>query len=210
MKKLNFGTLYFEGEEADDTNNQPEAQPSGGNNQPQNQPAGKTQPGDDERTKPKYSDADLDRIIEKKMAKWQKQKEAEVNEATRLANMTAQEKAEHERDKLQKELNELKKANARNELTNEARKIISDSGITVSESVLKLLIGEDAETTSATVKAYIADTKKMIQSETKKQLSHKSPTTGGSGSLTKADIMKVKDPLERQALIKANIGLFRK
>ncbi len=211
MNKLNYGILYFDGE-GDDTNNQSTQQSAQAQPQQQQQQAQNQNKPDqnDDRNKPKYSDADLDRIIEKKLAKWQKQKEAEVNEATRLANMTAQERAEAERDKFKKELDELKKANTRNELTNEARKIISESGIAISENVLKMLIGEDAETTSATVKAYIADAKKMVQAETKKQLSHKSPSVGSASTLTKEDIMKVKDPIARQKLIKENMSLFRK
>lgn len=50
----------------------------------------------------KYTDEDLDKIISAKFDKWQKQKDKEVSEAQKLAEMTAQEKAEYERDKLQK------------------------------------------------------------------------------------------------------------
>lgn len=46
----------------------------------------------------KYSDADVDEIINKKFAKWQKEQEKKISEAEKLAGMNAQEKAEHERD----------------------------------------------------------------------------------------------------------------
>ena len=52
----------------------------------------------------KYTDADVDEILNKKFAKWQEQREKAVNEAKKLAEMNAQQKAEYERDKLQKEL----------------------------------------------------------------------------------------------------------
>lgn len=48
----------------------------------------------------KYTDADVDAIIDKKFAKWQKDYESKVDEAKKLAEMTAQQKAEFERDKL--------------------------------------------------------------------------------------------------------------
>ena len=48
----------------------------------------------------KYSDEDLDRIVNQKFAKWQKQKEAELEEAQKTAKMTAAEKEKHEMEKL--------------------------------------------------------------------------------------------------------------
>jgi Fe-S cluster biosynthesis and repair protein YggX len=41
-----------------------------------------------------YSDADVDKIIEKKFAEWQKKQEKAVSEAAKLAEMNAQEKAQ--------------------------------------------------------------------------------------------------------------------
>lgn len=54
--------------------------------------------------KPKYSDKDLDNIISKKFAKWQEKQQKAVDEAKKLAEMNATQKAEYERDQLQKEL----------------------------------------------------------------------------------------------------------
>lgn len=164
---------------------------------------------DDDRTTPRYSDADLDKIIEKKFAKWKKQQDAAVDEATRLANMTAQERAEHERDKLQKELDELKAANTRAEMEKTARGILKEDGVNVSDTIVALLVGKDADTTSENVKAFAKAYKADLQAEVKKQLSHKTPATGSAGTLTKADIMKEKDPIKRQKLIRENMSLFK-
>ena len=40
----------------------------------------------------KYTDDDLDRILNRKFAEWQKKKDKEVDEARRLASMTEEEK----------------------------------------------------------------------------------------------------------------------
>ena len=75
----------------------------------------------------KYSDADLDKIINQKFAKWQKDQEKAVDEAKKLATMTEQEKAEHERDEIKKELEALKKANNMAEMGKQARKLLSEA-----------------------------------------------------------------------------------
>ena len=59
----------------------------------------------------KYSDADVNALIDRKFAEWQKKKDAELGEAKKLAEMDATQKAEYERDKMQKELDLLKKQN---------------------------------------------------------------------------------------------------
>ena len=56
----------------------------------------------------KYSDEDLNAILDKRFARWKADQEKEKAEAKRLAEMNAQERAEAERDKVQKELDELK------------------------------------------------------------------------------------------------------
>ena len=56
----------------------------------------------------KYSDSDLDRIINQRFARWQKAQEKKVSEAERLANMTAEEKMKA----LETELADLKKEKA--------------------------------------------------------------------------------------------------
>ena len=50
----------------------------------------------------KYSDEDLNAILDKRFARWKADQEKEKAEAKRLAEMNAQERAEAERDKVQK------------------------------------------------------------------------------------------------------------
>ena len=57
----------------------------------------------------RYTDADVDAIISKKFAKWREQHEAKVAEAAKLANMNATQRAEYERDQLQRPLDELRR-----------------------------------------------------------------------------------------------------
>lgn len=201
MKHLDYINLYFDDPAAggDPAGN------DGGNNGAENPAAG----NQDDRNTPKYSDADLDKIISKKLAKWSRQQAAAVDEATRLANMTAQERAEHERDALQKELDELKRANAVADMERTARGILQADGVTIPDEIVANLVGEDADATSTNVKAFSKAFKTAVQEEVKRQLSHKTPAAGTkTGALTKADILKEKDPIKRQKLIRENLELF--
>ena len=207
MEFINYKKLFFDESESDnnDSNadNQPDAnKPQGGNEQ---KPDGK----DDARNEKKYSDADLDKIIENKFAKWQKQQAKAVDEAKKLANMTAQEKVEHERDKLQAELDALKKANAVAEMEKTARGILQNDGVNIPDVIISALVADDAESTSNNVKAFSKAFKAAVQAEVKSQLSHKSPATGAIGkTMTKEEINKITDPMKRQEAIRNNLALY--
>ena len=69
----------------------------------------------------KYSDKEVNDLIDKKFAEWQKKKDKEIGEAQKLATMNATQKAEYERDQLQKELDKLKRENSIAEMSKKAR-----------------------------------------------------------------------------------------
>ena len=123
--------------------------------------------------------------------------------------MTEQEKAEHERDELQKELDALKKANALAEMGKQARKMLSDDGINAPDDLVDMIITEDAETTKTNVQQFSKLFKAAVQAAVKEALKGKAPGTGSSGSMTKEQIMNIKDPIARQQKMKENIGLFK-
>lgn len=157
----------------------------------------------------KYSDADLDKIINQKFAKWQKDQEKAVSEAKKLASMTEQEKAEHERDEFKKELEALKKANNMAEMGKQARKMLNEDGINIPDDLVNLIIAEDAETTKDTVQQFSKLFKAAVQDAVKEALKGKTPGTGSSGTITKEQIMKIKDRTERQRMIQKHRDLFK-
>lgn len=209
MEFINYKKLFFDEAESNDntdsnTDNQPDANKAPANNNDQKPDK------DGDRNEKKYSDADLDKIIENKFAKWQKQQAKAVDEAKKLANMTAQERVEHERDKLKAELDALKKANAVAEMEKTARGILQNDGVNIPDVIISSLVAEDAEATSANVKAFSKAFKAAVQAEVKSQLSHKSPSTGATGkAMTKEEINKITDPVKRQEAIRNNMSLYR-
>lgn len=159
----------------------------------------------------KYTDADLNSIIDKKFAEWQKKKEKEVDEAKKLAEMNATEKAEYERDKLQKQLDEMMKEKSLTEMTKVARKMLSEDGINITDELLANLVSDSAENTKEAVKSFIELFKNAVNDAVKDALKGKAPKNStGSDSITKEKIMKVKDRAERQKLIAEHMDLFEK
>ena len=181
----------------------PGADDKGGNND-------EAEPDSKGKDTKKYSDADVDEIINNKFAKWQREQEKKISEAEKLAGMNAQEKAEHERDKLQKELDELKHANSIAEMEKTARTMLRDDGVNVPDEVLSSLIADDADSTKTKVEAFSKAFKEAVQKAVKDALKGKAPATGKGGStLTKADILKITNRAERQKAIAEHIDLFQ-
>lgn len=168
-----------------------------------------TGPKQDNKQQPKYTDADVDEIVSKRLAKWEKQQAAKVEEAAKLAEMNAQQKAEYERDKVQKELDEYKRRDTVNAMVAESRRQLSEQGITVSDDILARLVGETAEETKASVDAFSTAFTAAVEDAVKKQLAGKAPAAGvATKTMTKEEILAIKDPITRQAAIRDNIGLF--
>ena len=168
-----------------------------------------TEPNQDNKQQPKYTDADVDEIVSKRLAKWEKQQAAKVEEAAKLAEMNAQQKAEYERDKVQKELDEYKRRDTVNAMVAESRRQLSEQGITVSDDILARLVGETAEETKASVDAFSTAFTAAVEDAVKKQLAGKAPAAGvATKTMTKEEILAIKDPITRQAAIRDNIGLF--
>lgn len=159
----------------------------------------------------KYTDADVEDLINKKFAEWEKRQKKTEDEAARLAGMNAQQRAEHERDELEKKYNDLLKQNTIATLTVQARKMLSDGGVNgIPDELVAVLVTEDADTTKANVDAFTKLFKQAVQEAVKHANRKPSPKTGATGgTLTKADILKVEDINERQKLIRENMDLFR-
>lgn len=109
----------------------------------------------------KYTDAEVNDIIDKKFAKWKATQEKEQSEAKKLAKMSADEKIEYENQQLKNEIAELKRTQALNEMSKVARGLLAEEQINVSDALLARLIDEDAEVTKATVSEFI----KMYQAD---------------------------------------------
>lgn len=169
--------------------------------------AKETKGGADEK---KYSDADLDKIIGKKFAEWKAKEQKAVDEASKLATMNATQKAEYERDKLQKELDEYKRKDTLAEMSKTARKMLTDEGISVSDDILAMLVTTDADKTKSAIEGFAKAFNDAVDAAVKERLKGEPPRkgTGSPSGMTKEAIMAIKDPELRQQKMLENKHLF--
>lgn len=159
----------------------------------------------------KYTDEDVDRIIDQKFKKWQEKQQKAVDEAKKLAEMSAQQKAEYERDQFKKELEEYKRKDSLSEMTKTARKMLSEEGISVPDELLSMMVNTDAEQTKAAIDSFTKAFNDAVESAVKERLKGEPPKRGtGSGakSMTKEQIMAIKDTELRQKAMLEHRELF--
>ena len=161
--------------------------------------------GDEKR----YSESELEAIVQQRLNDEQKKAAQAKTEAERLARMNAQEKAEYERDQLQQKVDEMEKERAIAQMTTTARKMLVDSNINVSDDMVSMLVSDDADKTKAAVDGFISLFNQSVQNAVKDALRGNSPKTGDAATVTKEQIMAIKDPITRQKAIRENMELFK-
>lgn len=158
-----------------------------------------------------YTDDEVNAIIDRKFAEWQKKQDKTVAEAKKLAEMNAQEKAEYKAQQLEKELAELKKQNSLSEMTKTARKMLSEQGINISDELLSMMVSTEAEDTKEAVDGFTKLFKEAVETAVKERLKGEPPKKGTGGAptnMTKEQIMNIKDPELRQKKMLENKHLF--
>lgn len=129
----------------------------------------------------KYSDDDVNKIIDAKFAKWQADLAKKEDEAAKLAKMDEKEKSDYEKQKLQKEIDELKREKTLVEMSQRATSMLADKGIKASEGILSFVVKDTAEGTSENVKAFvdlIEAEREVIKADFEKRLGSKLPLDG--------------------------------
>lgn len=141
-------------------------------------PAGEVETGGENHTEPqandkpaketkpelKYTDADIDRIINGKFAEWQKRKDEELQEAQKTAQMTAEQKQQHDMEKLQKENEELRREQEKIKLGRTAAGVLAEHKIEATQDILDFVVGADEADTSDRVDKFV----KIVEAQLKK------------------------------------------
>lgn len=207
MKKRLFMALQMFAEDPAGTD-PAGADPTGGQD-----PAGADPTGTEPKNEPekKYTDEDVNKIIDRKFAEWEKKQNKAKSEADRLANMNAQQKEQYENEQLKKQVEELLRKDALGKMAAVARGMLGEKNISVSDDLIEMLISDDAEKTKSSVDSFINAFQSAVEKAVKDALKGNTPKkTSEPASITKEQIMKVKDPLERQKLIAEHMDLFQK
>lgn len=173
-----------------------------------NKDQGKDNP--EKKPEAKYTDKDLDEIIGKKFKAWKEKEEKAVKEAEKLASMTAAEKAAHQMDEAIKRAEEAEAKLTRLGLKNEARGMLAESKIAITENLLDVLVGSDAETTKTNIDEFSKMFNDAVEAEVKKRIAGNTPKAGNgkNPTKTKEEIMAIKDPQLRRKAIAENMALF--
>lgn len=131
--------------------------------EPEPTPEPKDEPSEPTPPKPelKYTDEDVDKIIAKRLDRWQKDQEAKQKEAERLAAMSAEERANEEIKKLKAQIKTYEQAETRHAMAAQVEKELKEANLTASADMVNMLVRETAEETNAAIKAYVANVEAM-------------------------------------------------
>lgn len=153
----------------------------------------------------------IDTAVSNAQKKWKDLHDDKLSEAEKLAKMTNEEKAAYRMSQMENELNAFKEKDTLAEMSKTARKMLSEEDITIPDELLAHLVSTDAEDTKNTVQAFAKLFKDAVQEAIKTKYKGNPPKkgTGGKGSMTKDQIMAVKNPTERQKLIAEHMELFQ-
>ena len=127
-----------------------------------------------------YTDEQVNEIVKKRLARAEKEKQAAVDEAAKLAKMNADQKKDYELEKAQKERDELKSQLATYEMGKQARSMFEDAKLTVTEDDLHHVVTPEAESTEANVKWLIAHDQAVAEGVRQELLKGSTPKTHGS------------------------------
>lgn len=144
-----------------------------------------TPPTFDELLKDKNNQAEFDRRVSKALetakAKWQQEAEAKIaeakTEAEKLAKMNAEQKAEHERQKREKELADREALLTLRELRAEAAVTLSEKGLP--KELIDSVNFKDADSCKKSIETLETVWRAAVQSGVEERLKGKTPTVTG-------------------------------
>lgn len=162
-------------------------------------------PDDDDDDDPdgekKYSVKEVDELIKRKKAEWEKQRKKDDDEAKKFAKMNAQEKAEYKQQQLEKRIQELEDEKTLSGMRDEARKQLSEKGINVSDSLLEFMVSKDAEKTKKAVDSFAELFNSAVNEAVKAKARQTTPRESGRFSGGK-DKINLKEMAKEARIIK--------
>lgn len=179
---------------------------------------GEDQEGDDGEKggEKKYTEEQVNRMIAKRLARErreQQRRKDEEAEAEKLKHMTEKERHDAEFEQMKKEIAAMRAEKNRADMTATAGDILREAGVPASSQLVSKLVSDTAEDTKKTVEDFVKMFNAAVDKRVKQVLRENgsSPKKGGNSggdSWTREKIMAVKNPTERQRLIKDHMDLF--
>lgn len=137
------------------------------------------------------TEKELQSMIDKRVSQALATQKQKLEEANKLANMSAEERREAEYQEKIKALEEREAKLARAELMTELTKQLSEKNLPVESA--DFLIGKDADATSANLKAFEKMFNKAVSAQVAQQLGGNAPqaSTNETGAITKEQFSKM-------------------
>lgn len=151
------------------------------------QQQGETMEETEQKPELKYSDADVDGILEKRLARERAKMEREIRkqieeeavkeqtEAQKLENMTELQRARYEAQQIKAENEALKQERDLSQQTAIARRELSAAGIDLGDDLLAMFVSADAEKTGAAIDQLKELWPKALNEAVQKQLRREPP-----------------------------------
>ena len=155
-----------------------------------------------------YTDEQVNEIVKKRLARAEKEKQAAVDEAAKLAKMNADQKKDYELQKAQKERDELKSQLASYQMGKQARSMFEDAKLSVTEDDLKHVVTPEAESTETNVKWLIAHDQAVAERIRQELLKGSTPLDPASNRKTKN--LKDMTLVERSELQRKDPEMYKK
>lgn len=163
-------------------------------------------------TEKTFTQQEVDDIVKSRIEREIKKLTAKAQEPKKLTEINEIETLKSELQETQKALQELTTQHIKTELRAKASDILNSNGIKPNDKMLDILVADNAETTHDNIKAFTDLLKTQAVDIVKVQMKGATPvstTANVTKTVTKAEIMAIKDVNERQKMIAENLHLFK-
>lgn len=141
----------------------------------------------------KYSDKDLDRILNKKFKIWYQKKQKEIYEIKKSTQMEAQKNFELTITDLKSEIDKLKNEQVFYSLMETARDILTEQSIYIPNELLRVLVCKNENKTRETIGVFAKLYNQAIYDAVERKLSAPLLNIGENSITTKTKIISIKD-----------------
>lgn len=163
-------------------------------------------------TEKTFTQKEVDDIVKSRIEREIKKLTAKAQEPKKLTEINEIETLKSELQETQKALQELTTQHIKTELRAKASDILNSNGIKPNDKMLDILVADNAEATHDNIKAFTDLLKTQAVDIVKVQMKGATPvstTANVTKTVTKAEIMAIKDVNERQKMIAENLHLFK-
>ena len=164
-----------------------------------------------------YTQEEVDKLLQQEgerrvteaLKKAEKKNQDKVKEAQRLAQMNEQEKYEYQLQQREEAIKAKEKELSLAENKNEASKILSEKGISL--SLVDFVVADDADTMKANIDLLDKAFKASVKAEVEKRLGSNNPKKNlqSEGSITKEQFRKM-NIAQQSELFKTNPDLYKR